>query len=213
MNIFHTNDDPLIAAQEHCDKHVVKMILEYGQMLSTAHRVLDGTQVVMHHPGHGRKKKHWLLPDEKPIVNEDGKWKLVGQGPILFAAASENHPCNIWIRSSSANYMWLFDLFGNLLVEYTHRYGKIHSASRLLDLLKAPPKNIPIGERTKPALAMPDEYKADDAVTSYQNLYVGSKSRFARWTNRQPPQWFIQRIPNYNEADFVRAGRMVERAA
>lgn len=26
----------------HCDRHVVKMILEYAQILSTAHRVLDG---------------------------------------------------------------------------------------------------------------------------------------------------------------------------
>ena len=28
----------------HCDKHVVKMILETAQMLSTAHRVLDGDE-------------------------------------------------------------------------------------------------------------------------------------------------------------------------
>ena len=28
----------------HCDKHVVKMILEYAQLLSTAHRVLDGDE-------------------------------------------------------------------------------------------------------------------------------------------------------------------------
>ena len=26
----------------HCDKHVVKMIIEYAQLMSTAHRVLDG---------------------------------------------------------------------------------------------------------------------------------------------------------------------------
>jgi len=42
MNIFYLNRDPKIAAMMHCDKHVVKMILESAQMLSTAHRVLDG---------------------------------------------------------------------------------------------------------------------------------------------------------------------------
>ena len=42
MNIFTTNDCPVVSAQEMCDKHVVKMILESAQMLSTAHRVLDG---------------------------------------------------------------------------------------------------------------------------------------------------------------------------
>jgi hypothetical protein len=42
MNIFYLDEDPKICAQYHCDKHVVKMIIEYAQLLSTAHRVLDG---------------------------------------------------------------------------------------------------------------------------------------------------------------------------
>ena len=44
MNIFYLDRDPEIAAQMMCDKHVVKMILESAQMLSTAHRVLDGDE-------------------------------------------------------------------------------------------------------------------------------------------------------------------------
>ena len=42
MNIFYLDRDPVTASQMMCDKHVVKMILESAQMLSTAHRVLDG---------------------------------------------------------------------------------------------------------------------------------------------------------------------------
>ena len=42
MNIFYLDRDPKIAAEMHCDKHVIKMIVESAQMLSTAHRVLDG---------------------------------------------------------------------------------------------------------------------------------------------------------------------------
>ena len=45
MNIFYLHRSPKICAEMHCDKHVVKMILESGQMLSTAHRVLDGEVV------------------------------------------------------------------------------------------------------------------------------------------------------------------------
>ena len=41
MNIFFLDDDPKMCAQAHCDKHVVKMILEYAQIMSTAHRVLN----------------------------------------------------------------------------------------------------------------------------------------------------------------------------
>ncbi len=39
MNIFYLHKDPETCAQMHCDQHCVKMILEYAQMLSTAHRV------------------------------------------------------------------------------------------------------------------------------------------------------------------------------
>ena len=42
MNIFYLNRDPIECALQHCDKHVVKMIIEYAQLMSTAHRVLDG---------------------------------------------------------------------------------------------------------------------------------------------------------------------------
>jgi hypothetical protein len=39
MNIFYVNEDPVVAAKSLCDKHVIKMILESAQMLSTAHHV------------------------------------------------------------------------------------------------------------------------------------------------------------------------------
>ncbi len=42
MNIFYLDCCPAHAAKDHCDKHVVKMILEYAQLMSTAHHVLDG---------------------------------------------------------------------------------------------------------------------------------------------------------------------------
>ena len=37
MNIFILDKDPKTAAEYHCDKHVIKMILETAQMLCTAH--------------------------------------------------------------------------------------------------------------------------------------------------------------------------------
>lgn len=44
MNIFYLDEDPRAAAKAHCDKHCVKMILETAQLLSTAHRELDGDE-------------------------------------------------------------------------------------------------------------------------------------------------------------------------
>jgi len=45
LNIFYLDEDARTCAAMHCDKHVCKMIVEYAQLLSTAHYVLDGKQV------------------------------------------------------------------------------------------------------------------------------------------------------------------------
>jgi hypothetical protein len=42
MNIFYLHENTTECAKQHLDKHVVKMILEYAQLLSTAQRLLDG---------------------------------------------------------------------------------------------------------------------------------------------------------------------------
>ena len=62
MNYFYVEQDPTSAAQALCDKHVVKMILETAQMLSTAHRLLETPQAdfvyKMTHSNHPSTK--WL---------------------------------------------------------------------------------------------------------------------------------------------------------
>ena len=40
MNIFVLDDDPKTCAMYHCDKHVVKMILETAQMICTTHHLI-----------------------------------------------------------------------------------------------------------------------------------------------------------------------------
>ncbi len=44
MNIFFLDEDVKKSAEYHCDKHICKMILEYAQLLSTAHRILDNNE-------------------------------------------------------------------------------------------------------------------------------------------------------------------------
>jgi hypothetical protein len=41
MNIFRVDNNPFRAAEMLCDKHVVKMVLETAQLLSSAHHMLD----------------------------------------------------------------------------------------------------------------------------------------------------------------------------
>ncbi len=61
MNIFVLDYDPTIAAQYHCDKHVVKMILESAQLLCTAHHVLDS-------------QKHKYLYKKTHVNHPCAKW-------------------------------------------------------------------------------------------------------------------------------------------
>ena len=47
MNLFVLDLDPSKCAEYHVNSHVVKMVIEAAQLLSTAHVVLDGQQVAM----------------------------------------------------------------------------------------------------------------------------------------------------------------------
>jgi hypothetical protein len=45
LNVFYLDHNPTTCAKYHNDKHCVKMILEYAQLMSTAHRILDGDDI------------------------------------------------------------------------------------------------------------------------------------------------------------------------
>ena len=111
LNIFYVDSDPIEAAQSLVDKHVVKMILESAQLLSTAHRIIDGREIEGVSKS-GRKARRWILDDARE--------------PVLYTATHVNHPSAIWARTSILNYNWLADHFFALLNEYTYRYDKHH---------------------------------------------------------------------------------------
>lgn len=45
MNIFALSENPERCALYHCDKHVVKMLLEYCQMMSASHHLFPRTDI------------------------------------------------------------------------------------------------------------------------------------------------------------------------
>ncbi|MFA5421500.1 MAG: hypothetical protein WC344_01725 [Bacilli bacterium] len=49
MNIFYLDKNPVLAARYHTDKHVIKMILESAQLLSTAHHVAISNENILAH--------------------------------------------------------------------------------------------------------------------------------------------------------------------
>jgi hypothetical protein len=180
MNIFYLDHEVNSCAKMHVDKHCVKMILEYAQLLSTAHRVLDGT-ILVGVSKSGRKQTQYVLNDDRQS--------------ILYSATHVSHPSAVWVRHSIHNYMWLSNLLGELCAEYTYRYGKVHKCERdgLVKLLyQCVPDNISLSNPfTEPTPAMPDEVKvAGDSIASYRNYYINNKAHLANWKLRQPPTWY-----------------------
>lgn len=177
MNIFVLDKDPSIAAEMMCDKHVVKMILESCQLLSTAHHVLDGQETVV---DTGKRKFKTFVCPVKDICK----------------ATMINHPCTIWTRASRRNYAWLWEHATALCGEYTDRYGKIHAMEKML---MGPLNNIPVNINTNGltpfAQAMPEQYRHTDAVVAYRNYYLGEKARFAKWRNGNVPRWWLTNKP------------------
>lgn len=178
MNIFVLDRDAVQSARMMCDKHVVKMILESCQLLSTAHHVLDGNEIVVQ--SDKRKYKTFLNPSKKNICK----------------ATMINHPCTIWTRTVSSNYIWLWRHGYALCNEYKIRYNKIHAMeSMLMDELYDVPKNITSGKITDFPQAMPDSYKHEDVVMAYRQYYLGEKVRFAKWKTGVVPVWFEKKDP------------------
>ena len=166
MNIFYLDRDPAIAARFHNDKHTIKMILESAQLLSTAHRLLDGTNNV--------------LPDDR--------------NGILYRATHKNHPSAIWVRSDLDHYRWVYNLLYFLIAEYRYRYkDRAHKTERLLPYLLDAPHNISMDgplAMVDPPQCMPDDCKHEDCVTAYRQYYKKHKYHIAKWTRREQPEWW-----------------------
>mgnify|MGYP000968562404 CR=1 FL=1 len=193
MNIFILDNDPVKAAQLQCDKHVVKMIVESAQMLSTAHRLLDGKVEKRPSKSGKRMVNYWRHPDKHLEIS-------------LYAAVHTGHPCTVWSMVSSENYKWHYEHFIALCDEYRFRYGKIHMTDvRLRHVLEQLPKNIPDGPLTKQPLAMQSnpECMFEDVVRSYRAFYQTKQERFKMaWTKRNIPEWFNVKPKSENQLAY-----------
>lgn len=178
MNLFYLSDDPKICALWAVDRHVVKMTLEAAQLLSTAHRVIDGKETTFSSTS-GRKKKHWCLPDDEREME-------------LYNATHINHPCAIWVRENINNYRWTWDYLYQHCREYTYRYDKVHKIERdgLLSLLHLPPRGIKYGPKTPVPCAMDTKYiVSTDPIVNYRNYYKYGKEHLHKWKRREAPDW------------------------
>lgn len=174
MNIFAVDSNPIYAARQLPDKHIVKMCLETCQMLSIIY-------------------SKWYY-DWGNVHKADGEPYNTQKG------AFRNHPCTIWAAENYYNLSWLIAHGCALSTEYTYRYGKVHSCNKTLFEAKKifhnkTKKAITIHCMVdKFARAMPDVLKYDksiDDVTAYRK-YVNTKEwvkdNYVRKPERKP-EW------------------------
>ena len=184
MNIFVLDLDPQTCAAYHCDKHLVKMIVEHCQILgSNAHL------------GNGISKKSEITPQYRwknfrgfPRIDEN-------QEPLPYGIGYKNHPCTQWARECIENHQWLCELTLEMCKEYTRRYGRKHRGEAICQWYKENPPHLPSkGGLTPFAQAMPDDCKNLDPVKAYRTYYLKYKTHFAKWNHSTTPQWFIDGI-------------------
>ena len=164
MNIFYVDSDPVVAAEMMCDKHVVKMILESAQLLSTAHRELDG--------------------DERADAN--GLYKSTHKNHPSSAWAREN--------SSNYQWLWqhMAALMNEYTGRYKKQHATERLIHHLWELprnivhsdFSPPPQCMPDEYKCNPNSA-----SSDDCVSAYREYYLGDKMYMATWKFTEAPAW------------------------
>lgn len=177
MNIFVTNDDPIQAARELCDKHVrSKMQIEGAIMLAHAF-----PQEVLDHPSTPR--------------TSTGKPRRRGKGYF-------KHQCSIWVRETKDNFRWLVDHTLEMFTERMHRWpdSNEHFTKTFIQWCK---DNIHNTIMTKESLTdyvvaintdcicrKVNKNFDDLSVIDQYRQYIIHDKPFATWTVREKPLWY-----------------------
>ena len=182
MNIFALDNSPAKAAEYHCDKHVMKMLLESAQMLSTM--------------------VHVLVPNEIETVNsvETGEPVCMWHGTKVYKPTHQNHPCAVWLRAGARNVDWLICLSNSLNHQSEIRWHKpAYKAHAIVNGIKNNLHNLRMlpnqGYALESAfvLAMPANIVELnlDPITSYRLYYASAKRSFATWSRLgKKPYWW-----------------------
>ena len=177
MNIFVTNDDPIQAAHELCDKHVrSKMQIEGAIMLAHAF-----PQELLDHPSTPR--------------TSTGKPRRRGKGYF-------KHQCSIWARETKDNFMWLVDHTLEMFPERMFRWpnSNEHFTKTFIQWCKDNVHNTITTQKglTEYAVAISPDCDCRKLNKNFDELpvieqyrqYIIHDKPFASWTKRVTPEWY-----------------------
>ena len=180
MNLFVLDADPIESARQHCDNHIVKMVLEGGQLLGSTMWIQNRIS----------RKKDIQALEKVPNYWRDFPRKDANGITHPYGIGFLHHPSAKWARASYENWKWTMDMCLEMTFEHERRWGKVTSMRSIMEWFAA---NEPPGlERTGLTpfyLAMPEQLKTEDAIHSYRLYYAGWKEYFAKWRNVEPKWW------------------------
>lgn len=180
MNIFWLSNDNEESVKFYCDTHVVKIILECGQMLSTALR----------QNGYNNEGLYKETHANHPVT----KWCSESKDNFLFAY---NH-----MKELDKEYRYRKSIRKNVPFESVTS----HKSWRLFSMI--PRKaliDFPDTKSTQPPQCVPNYCKGDDTVVAYRKYYANEKwpKDWFYYTVRDPPSWLWKYSENHISASPV----------
>ena len=176
MNIFVTDENPIIAAKNLCDQHVrSKMQIEGAIMLAHAF-----PQEILDHPSTPKTKA--------------GNNRKRGKGYF-------KHQCSVWARESKDNFLWLVDHTLHMFTERMWRWPESveHFTKTFIQCCKDNVHNTIMSKQSLTPFTTAinedcdcrshPEFSKGNVVDQYRYYYIYDKP-FATWTNRKLPAWY-----------------------
>ena len=179
MNIFYLHSDVDKCAEMMFDSHVVKMPLEYVQMLCTAIAVKDPAK---YNPALMYKPTHEKHPCTEWVMKSISHWEYLKR--LTIAVGRE------W------NYRW-----------HWLEPGLVHKSVELAEKLPTPDYNR-FGKTDsgfwEPPQCMPQEFHRVSTTDAYRDYYLyGKKRKLMRWTNRPVPDFMREAWGREILTDFI----------
>lgn len=163
MNIFFLDLDTKLSAQAHVDKHVVKMILEYAQLLSTTHQLTKG----------GRRDVYKATHKNHPSA----KWTR---------ASSDNYRYLYQLWSDLHDeYMFRYKKGHKSFLDLSE---KLKDPPVNLPTRKLLPPFLALSEPIKQHFKN-KPYTFSDGVEAYRWYYRDYKQHLHSWKYRDTPSW------------------------
>jgi len=161
MNIFVVDECPYKAAQNLCDKHCVKMVLETTQILCTI-----------------ANQKGYQSPYKSTHINHPAvKWTASHSNNWLWVLAHGFGLCAEYTTRYGKKHKC-----EDILIQLAKDSGGIWNTIINLQDYK---------QHTPFVQCIPEQYKTSNAIEAYRAYYINDKKELARWAYSERPSWFI----------------------